>query len=221
MRGSPRSFPHSIPLTPNDVFPPEHRLFRPKPRNPRSVLGRESKEILVMSYVQKDRDFEPPAAEVGRFFKDMFGYWREFKWDHLCSYDNGNRRKPGLVLGCGNKDFFLDLQTVLLLQEALRKEPDLLDQAIAWALANATTEANIPMATPSIKVPAKRTRRKGNNPTLAAPKVQDKGLDKAKPNARGKRAMPHLGPKIAGECQTSDEDSCPGIHDWIDDVPFT
>jgi len=91
-----------------------------------------------MPYTPNPRDFGSPLAAEGDFYKEKIEEWLKYKRDVLNSYIDGNLKKPCLVLGCGNRDIPLDTQTVLLLREALKKEPMLLDDYLnGWLVANA------------------------------------------------------------------------------------
>lgn len=114
-----------------------------------------------MSYTQNPRDFESPLAAIAAFYGKLIGKWFGYKKDVFFGYEDDNPKKPCLVLGCGNKDIALDTQTILLLREALKKEPTLLDDYLdGWLLANAGN--HIPQSTSSGSV--KPTRRLGQKP---------------------------------------------------------
>jgi len=115
-----------------------------------------------MPYTHNPRDFESPLAAIAAFYGKLIGKWFGYKKDVFFGYEDENPKKPCLVLGCGNKDIALDTQTVLLLREALKKEPTLLDDYLdGWLLANA--DNYIPRSTSSGSV--KPTRRLGKKPT--------------------------------------------------------
>lgn len=91
-----------------------------------------------MPYTQNPRDFEPPLAAISAFYKGLMQKWFGYKKDICFGYEDDNPKKPCLILGCGNKDIVLETQTVLLLREALKKDPALLDDYLDdWLLANA------------------------------------------------------------------------------------
>lgn len=114
-----------------------------------------------MSYTQNPRDFESPRPDVAALYEEHIPRWLKYKRDILNSYIDGNPMKPCLVLGCGNKDIQLDTQTVLLLREALRKEPMVLDDYLdGWLLAN----VNDHVAQSTSSGSAKPTRRLGKKP---------------------------------------------------------
>ena len=123
-----------------------------------------------MPYTQNPRDFEPPRSDVAAFFKKLMQKWFGYK-KYICfGFENENPNKPCLVLGCGNKNIVLGTQTVLLLREALKKDPTLLDDYLdGWLIANA--DDHIAQTTSSGSVKSKR--RLGSKPksTFVAKKV--------------------------------------------------
>jgi hypothetical protein len=102
------------------------------------LFNRTTKENFNMPYIQNPRDCESPLAAEAVFYKERIARWLKYKRDVFNSYIDDNPKKPCLVLGCGSKDIPLDTQTVLLLREALKKEPKLLDDYLdGWLVANA------------------------------------------------------------------------------------
>ena len=102
------------------------------------LFDRTTRENFNMPYTQNPRDCESPLAAEAAFYKEKIARWLKYKRDVLNSYIDDNPKKPCLVLGCGNKDIPLDTQTVLLLREALKKEPKLLDDYLdGWLVTNA------------------------------------------------------------------------------------
>ncbi len=133
------------------------------------LFDRTTKENFNMSYTPNPRNFESPLAAIAAFYKEQIAKWLKYKRDVFNSYIDGNPKKPCLVLGCGNKDIPLDTQTVLLLREALRKEPKLLDDYLdGWLVADA--DDFIAMSSSGTMKPKRRLGSKPKS-TLVAKKV--------------------------------------------------
>jgi hypothetical protein len=122
-----------------------------------------------MSYSANFRDFESPLAAVGAFFKNIIPKWLRYKKYVCFDFEDKNPKKPCLILGCGNKEIVLNTQTVLLLREALKKDPTLLDDYLdGWLIANA--EDYVAMTSSGTKKPKRRLGSKPNS-TYVANKV--------------------------------------------------
>lgn len=95
--------------------------------------------------------------------------WIRYKRFVCFGFEDENPKKPCLVLVCGNKEIVLNTQTVLLLREALKKDPTLLDDYLeGWLIANA--EDYIPLSSSGSAKPKRRLGKKPKS-TLAAKTV--------------------------------------------------
>jgi len=116
------------------------------------LFDRTTREKFNMPYTHNPRDLESPRPDVAAFYAEQIARWLKYKRDVLNSYIDGNPKKPCLVLGCGNKDLVFDTQMVLLMREALRKEPALLDDYLdSWLPANADKHVTMTISSGSTK----------------------------------------------------------------------
>lgn len=119
-----------------------------------------------MSYTHNPRNFESPIAAVGAFFKNIMPKWIRYKRFVCFGFEDENPKKPCLVLVCGNKEIVLNTQTVLLLREALKKDPTLLDDYLeGWLIANA--EDYIPLSSSGSAKPKRRLGKKPKSTFVA------------------------------------------------------
>lgn len=124
-----------------------------------------------MPYEHNPRNFEPPRADVSAFYDQIMSVWLKYERDHLFSYIDleGAKRKPCIAFGCGNEEVTINVKTALLLREALKEEPELLNEFLDdWLLANVGN--NVAHSISSLSAKPKRRLGSKPKPKIVEPK---------------------------------------------------
>jgi len=116
------------------------------------------------------RNIESPTPKVADFYADLHDYWKGFNRVAEYTYDDGRTGKPCLDLTCGNKRWSMEYQHVFLFLEALKAEPEFLNEFMEWVHQKDVTTIE-PQRTSRIGKFSRR-RSTNNNSVMAKPTAE-------------------------------------------------